>query len=123
MGEVAEIAAPPRRTVHPFCVRAWLALTLIFVVPAQPAMAQTPSLSPKRDISAVLATHDKELLALPAVVGVYVGTLEHDQTRCLKVMLSKEDPETKRKIPHSIEGYPVRVEVSGTIRPLREPSK
>jgi hypothetical protein len=79
--------------------------------------------SPKRDINAVLAAHDKQLLALPDVIGVYIGTLEDNQTLCLKVMLSRENPETQRKIPPSIEGYPVRVEVSGTIRPMGQPSE
>jgi hypothetical protein len=26
----------------------------------------------------------------------------------------------ERKIPHSIEGHPVRIEVSGVIRPMRQ---
>ena len=69
-------------------------------------MAQTSSPSPKRDINAVLAAHDKELLAMPDVVGVYVGTLEDRSTPCLRVMLARKNPETERKIPRSIEGYP-----------------
>jgi hypothetical protein len=83
-------------------------------------MAQNNPPSPKRDINAVLAAHDKELLALPEVVGVYVGTLEDGRTLCLKVMLARKNPETERKIPRSIEGYPVRVEVSGEIRPMSQ---
>jgi hypothetical protein len=86
-------------------------------------MAQTTSPSSKRDINAVLAAHDKQLLALPDVIGIYIGTLEDNRTLCLKVMLSRENPETKRKIPRSIEGYQVRVEVSGTIRPMSHPSE
>src|SRR6266581_1176843 len=47
--------------------------------------------SPLRDINAVLADHDKELLAIPGVVGVYVGLLSDQKTQCLKVMLKRED--------------------------------
>jgi hypothetical protein len=94
------------------------AFALILFAACRPNMAQTSSPSPKRDINAVLAAHDKELLALPDVVGVYVGTLEDGRTLCLKVMLARKNPETERKIPGSIEGYPLRVEVSGTIRPM-----
>ena len=83
-------------------------------------MAQTGSPSPKRDINAVLAAHDKELLALPDVVGVYVGTLEDRSTPCLRVMLSYKNSESERKIPPSIEGYPVHLEVSGEIRPMSQ---
>jgi len=79
-------------------------------------MAQSPS--PPRDINAVLAAHDRQLLALPFVVGVYVGVLADGKTPCLKVMLSRPTPESQRKIPREIEGYPVVTEISGDIRPL-----
>jgi hypothetical protein len=75
--------------------------------------------SPRRDINAVLAAHDRQLLDLPAVVGVYVGVLADGKTPCLKVMLARSTPETERKIPRDIEGYPVVTEISGEIRPLR----
>jgi hypothetical protein len=83
-------------------------------------MAQNNSSSPKRDINAVLAAHEKELLAIPGVVGVYVGTLEDRRTVCLKVMLAHKTPQS-RKIPRSIEGYPVVVEMTGEIRPMDKP--
>jgi hypothetical protein len=80
-------------------------------------MAESPS--PRRDINAVLAAHDRQLLDLPAVVGVYVGVLADGKSPCLKVMLARPTPETERKIPREIEGYPVVTEISGKIRPLR----
>ena len=80
-------------------------------------MAEIPY--PRRDINAVLAAHDRQLLGLPAVVGVYVGVLADGKTPCLKVMLARPTPETERKIPREIEGYPVVIEISGEIRPLR----
>ena len=92
------------------CVVATLALGLAHL------MAQSPL--PRRDINAVLAAHDRQLLALPFVVGVYVGVLSDAKTPCLKVMLAQPAPETERKIPREIEGYPVVTEISGNIRPL-----
>jgi hypothetical protein len=83
-------------------------------------MAQNNSFSPKRDINAVLAVHEKELLAIPGVVGVYVGTLADHRTLCLKVMLAHKTPQS-RKIPRSIEGYLVEIEVTGEIRPMEKP--
>ncbi|MGE4181444.1 MAG: hypothetical protein AB7J34_16590 [Limisphaerales bacterium] len=71
-----------------------------------------------RDINTVLADHDVDLLALPGVVGVYVGLLDDDRTPCLKVMLLKPNPETIRALPKTLEGHPVRYEVTGAIRPL-----
>ncbi len=84
-------------------------------------MAQNSSPSLKRDINAVLSAHDKELLAVPGVVGVYVGVLEDRRTPCLRVMLARKTPESARKVPRSIEGYPVIVDVTGEIRPLGNP--
>ncbi len=72
----------------------------------------------RKDINAVLRDHDKELLAIPGVVGVYVGLLPDDKTACLKVMVVKETEDLKKRIPKSIEGYPVLIEESGVIRPL-----
>jgi hypothetical protein len=81
-------------------------------------MAEADSPSPQRDINAVLADHDKELLAIPNVVGVYVGLLDDNKTQCLKVMLARKSAASERAIPHALEGYPVIVEVTGEIRPL-----
>ena len=74
----------------------------------------------QKDINAVLKDHDKELLAIPGVVGVYVGLLPDDKTPCLKVMVVKETEDLRRRIPKSIEGYPVFIEESGVIRPLKD---
>ena len=79
-------------------------------------MAQNHSPSP--DINAVLRAHDKELLGVPGVVGVYVGLLDDGKTPCLKVMLARKSAETERAIPKNIEGFPVVIEVTGEIKPL-----
>ena len=73
----------------------------------------------RRDINAVLADHDKELMAISGVVGVYVGLLGDGKTQCLKVMLARKDAELERSIPRSLEGYPVLTEVTGEIKPFR----
>ena len=83
------------------------------------AIAQNESPVPRRDINAVLAAHDKALLAIPGVVGVYVGTLD-DGTPCLKVMLAEKNSESEGKIPSMIDGYRVLTEVTGEIRPQKD---
>jgi hypothetical protein len=100
-----------------------LSLLLLFVLVAsnRPGVAQNDLPVPKRDINAVLASHDKELLAFRGVVGVYVGTLDDRRTPCLKVMLTEKNADSERKIPAAIEGYPVIIEVTGEIRPLGNP--
>jgi len=81
-------------------------------------MAQDKSATPRRDINDVLRAHDKELLAIPGVVGVYIAVLADGETPCLKVMLAQKSAETERAIPKTLEGYPVVLEVTGEIRPL-----
>jgi len=74
---------------------------------------------PGKDINAVLAENDRRLLAIPGVVGVYVGLMNDGQTSCLKVMVARDTPELKKSIPRAIDGYPVLTEVSGEIRPMQ----
>jgi hypothetical protein len=74
----------------------------------------------QKDINAVLRDHDKELMAIPGVVGVYVGLMPDDKTPCLKVMVVKKTEELEKKIPKTLEGYTVLLEESGVIRPLPE---
>jgi len=81
-----------------------------------------PESMTRKDINAVLKDHDKELMGIPGVVGVYVGLLPDDKTLCLKVMVVKETEDLKRKIPKSIEGYTVLIEETGVIRPLKGPN-
>jgi hypothetical protein len=95
-------------------------LIAAFLISCRLDMAQTTPQA-RRDINAVLRDHDRQLMALANVIGVYVGLLDDGKTPCLKVMLSKRSPETDRAIPRTIEGYPVIIEVSGEIRPLSTP--
>jgi hypothetical protein len=118
---VIDIELQVRRDLQLSHVFAWFSFALILVVACQSNMAQATSPSPRRDINAVLAAHDKELLAIPDVVGVYVGTLEDRRTLCLKVMLARQNAEAERKVPRTIEGYAVITEVTGKIRPLGTP--
>lgn len=87
----------------------------------QHSLTRTNSPAPPRDINAVLAGHDRELMAIPGVVGVYVGLMADDKTECLKVMLARPNPELERKLPRALEGHPVVVEVTGEIRPFKRP--
>ena len=68
-----------------------------------------------RSIDEVLAAHTDSLMALPGIVGTAVGLC--DGQRCIKVLLADGNPDTKRRIPSRLEGYPVVVEVTGTITP------
>lgn len=91
------------------------------LIGCQSFMTSRNSSTPQRNINAVLAEHDKRLLAISGVVGVYVGLLPDGHTPCLKVMLAARTPELDHHIPHSLAGYQVVTEVTGEIHPLRNP--
>jgi hypothetical protein len=74
----------------------------------------------RRDINAVLRTHQDQLMAIPGVAGVYVGLMDDEKTPCLRVMVLKHTRELEQQVPKSIEGYPIVTEETGVIRPLRE---
>jgi hypothetical protein len=38
-------------------------------------------------------------------------------------MLQRADPQLERSLPKQIEGHPVRLEVSGEIKPLSSPER
>lgn len=95
-------------------------LCLVVLAGCQSPMNSANSSNLRRDINMVLRDHDSELMAIPGVVGVYVGQLKDGKTPCLKVMAARKTPQLKRQVPNSLEGYPVLVEETGVIRPIRQ---
>ena|ERR1041384_2608120 len=97
----------------------WIcAVGLLLSVGCRGFMTTTHSPTPLRDIKGVLAAHEHELMAMPGVVGVYVGLMADDRTECLKVMLVRPDAVVEHNIPHTLEGHPMVTEVTGELRPF-----
>lgn len=93
---------------------------VVFCLALLAACSHTPkSAAAKADIKDVLAKHEPELLSISGVVGVYVDVLPDRKTKCLKVLLAREDPLVQRRVPKELDGYKVETEVSGQIRPFR----
>ena len=67
-----------------------------------------------KTIEQVLETHTDSLMALPGVVGTAIGLCDDDT--CIRVFLADSSAEARRKIPARLEGYPVKVEVTGPFR-------
>jgi len=65
----------------------------------------------------VLARHTPELMALPGVVGTYQGADAEGQPLFV-VMIARDDAALRARIPASLEGWSVHVEVTGDIRAL-----
>jgi hypothetical protein len=71
-----------------------------------------------RSIEEVLATHTDSLMSLPGVVGTAIGLC--DGVPCIRVFLSDSGAVSRRKIPNRLDGYPVRVDVTGPLRPRQD---
>jgi hypothetical protein len=68
-----------------------------------------------RPIEDVLAAHVDSLMAVPGVVGTAIGRC--DGALCIRVFLSGTTDAARERIPARLEGYVVRVEVTGPISP------
>lgn len=73
---------------------------------------------PTKPIEVILAQHTDELMSIPGVVGTAQG-LQNDKP-CITVLVIKDTPELRKKIPKTIEGYPVLVLETGEIQALPE---
>jgi len=69
---------------------------------------------PKRPIDQVLEAHTPGLMELPGVVGTGQGLCDGEP--CITVMLVARTSELDQKIPSRLEGYPVKIQVTGEIR-------
>ena len=68
-----------------------------------------------KTIEQVLAAHSDSLMAVPGVVGTAIGLC--DGAPCIRVFLADSSAAARKQIPPQLEGYPVRAEVTGAIRP------
>jgi len=109
---------PNRQSLGRHCFGIGLGCLLLFLLGVHNQMAEDQSPAARRDISAVLRDHEKELLVIENLVGVYVGLENDGRTPCLHVMLAQDSSEARQAIPSQIEGYKVVVEITGEIRPL-----
>lgn len=68
--------------------------------------------APPRPLVEVLAAHTPELMAIPGVVGT-AESRTSDGRPCILVLLAKSDPGLRARLPRELEGWPVRLEVTG----------
>ncbi len=70
-----------------------------------------------RSIEVVLKDHTPELMAVNGVVGTAQG--EENGRPVILVFLANDSAELRRRIPAQIEGYPVKLQVTGEITPQK----
>lgn len=70
----------------------------------------------KKSIETALDQHTDRLMSLPGVVGTAIG--ECNGKPCIQVLVLKKTPALSRRIPRTLEGFPVVVVETGEIRAL-----
>lgn len=73
----------------------------------------------RRPLSAVLAEQTPGLMAIPGVVGTGEG--REGNRPVLLVLVARDTPELRARLPREVEGYPVVVHVTGEVRGLEKP--
>ena len=68
-----------------------------------------------RTIKEIIHANAEELMSTPGVIGVGEGRLE-DGTPCLLVLVVELSDDVRDRVPAKIEGYPVKIEVTGEIK-------
>jgi hypothetical protein len=69
---------------------------------------------PSKTIENVLAANMDSLMSIEGVVGVGIGELKGKP--CIKVMLDKKTRRLLRRIPKSLDGFPVVIEETGEFK-------
>jgi hypothetical protein len=68
-------------------------------------------------IAEVLDAHTPALMAISGVQGTGIG--EQDGKPCIIVFVRKRDARLKREIPARLDGYAVRIDEVGEVRPVK----
>jgi hypothetical protein len=97
-------------------------LVTAFIFTQCTAQEKDSSNMQKKPIEQVLKNNREMLLAVPGVQGFYQGELENGSA-CIVIMVDSITEANKGKFPDSLEGYPVKVEEGGRIKPLYREKK
>jgi len=68
-----------------------------------------------KSIQTVRTQHETQLMANPGVVSVGIGQDSKGQA-AIVIGVESQDALEKIKLPEELEGYPVNVQIMGTIR-------
>lgn len=77
---------------------------------------------PRAPLTEVHSRHSAELMAIEGVVGTAESQLP-DGRPCILVLIRENSPALRRAIPTEIEGWPVRIQVTGEIRAMPDSSR
>ena len=97
----------------------YVVILLYFVACSSPDKSNPLPNKKPLDINQVLEKHTPELMAIPGVVGTYLGA-KGDGTPVIRVMVKVRSKELDAQIPATLEGFPVEEEETGEIRPMNQ---
>ena len=97
-------------------------LIITFIFAQCNAQVKDSSNMQKKPIEQVLKENSAMLLSIPGVQGFYQGELENGND-CIVIMVDSLTEENKVKFPDSLDGYTVKVEETGKIKPLEQEKK
>ena len=83
---------------------------------SEPVSEQAPDPAHEQSLSLVIARNATMLMGIPGVVGVYEG--ETAGKPVLRVMVVAREDSILNRLPKTLEGYDVEVEVGGPIKPM-----
>jgi hypothetical protein len=64
-----------------------------------------------KSIMEVQEKYSDSIMAIPGVQGIGIG--EKNKKECIIIFVSKITKDMKKKIPKELEGFPVKIEISG----------
>ena len=92
---------------------ALLAVLIAIACARGPARQETARM-PAKSIQDALAAHNDSLMAMPGVVGTAIGLC--NRAPCIRVFVVDSAAASRLGLAPTLDGYPVRVEVSGPFR-------
>ena len=87
-------------------------LIIILMLPAAAVGGDSDMTSSIKDVK---AKYEAQLLLMPGVVSVGIGHNKNSQPAII-IGLEGPKPETESKLPTTLEGYPVSIQIVGKIR-------
>ena len=70
----------------------------------------------KPDIFVVKEKYENKIMTIPGITGMGIGDCNGEA--CIVVMVYEKSAQIDQEVPGTLEGYPVKVEVTGSIEAL-----
>jgi len=72
--------------------------------------------NPRARIEQIRNKYEAEIMAIPGVTGIGIGTGTRRSGLAIKVYVERVTPELKARIPTELEGFPVIMEATGELQ-------